>query len=155
MSQVVELPVDGEIDPQSATEAEFLAWNLGGSRPPLVLIRTWAEEIPRHQRLARALGPEQPIYSMGHPSGSRDEDYPEDTDQWADFCFARHEKLGLEDPARIGGWSFGGVVALEVARRLASRGREVALVTLLDTRIPKRKPNRETRRWMKLGTTLQ
>jgi len=155
MEQVLELPIRGRFDEARATEAAFVGWNLAGSRPPLVLIRTWADEIPRQQRLAWALGPDRPLYSMGHPTGHRPENYPERVAQWADFCLERYEKLALAGPARIGGWSFGGVVALEVARRLAARGQQIELVAMLDSRVPEKKPTRETRRFMKLGTTLQ
>ena len=37
----------------------------------------------------------------------------------------------------LGGWSLGGVVALEVARRLRQRGVQVPLVLLLDSRLPR------------------
>jgi thioesterase domain-containing protein len=155
MKQVLELRAEGEIAAEEAQQAPFVGWNLAGTRPPLVLIRTWSDELPRHQRLARALGPEQPLYSMGHPVGDDPADYPNDASQWTELCLARFHPLGLAGPVRIGGWSFGGVIALEVARRLAADGHEIALVTLLDTRIPRKKPTRETRRWAKLGKAIQ
>lgn len=40
-------------------------------------------------------------------------------------------------PAVLGGWSMGGLVALEMARRLEAEGRSVDLVVLLDTRVPR------------------
>ena len=155
MVEVLQLPVRGPFDEAGAAEAAFVGWNLAGARPPLVLIRTWADEMPRQQRLAWALGPDQPLYSMGHPTGNRPENYPEQVAQWADFCLERFEKLALAGPVRIGGWSFGGVIALEVARRLAAQGQEIELVVMLDSRIPEKKPTRQTRRFMKLGTALQ
>jgi amino acid adenylation domain-containing protein len=39
-------------------------------------------------------------------------------------------------PCLLGGWSMGGLVALEMARRLEDEGRSVDLVVLLDTRVP-------------------
>ena len=41
-----------------------------------------------------------------------------------------------EGPVRLGGYSFGGVVALEVARRLTAAGREVDFLGLFDCRPP-------------------
>jgi thioesterase domain-containing protein len=38
-----------------------------------------------------------------------------------------------EGPYAIGGWSFGGLVALEMAQQLSARGEGVALLALLDT----------------------
>jgi thioesterase domain-containing protein len=39
-------------------------------------------------------------------------------------------------PYRLLGWSFGGLVAFEMARRLRQEGEEVALLALLDTAVP-------------------
>jgi amino acid adenylation domain-containing protein len=39
-------------------------------------------------------------------------------------------------PSLLGGWSFGGVIAWEMARQLAERGRAVGLLVLLDTAFP-------------------
>jgi len=39
-------------------------------------------------------------------------------------------------PYRLGGWSMGGLVAFEIARRLETAGEEVALLTLVDTAFP-------------------
>lgn len=41
-------------------------------------------------------------------------------------------------PYQLGGESFGGLVALEVAQRLVREGEEVALLTLFDTGVPRR-----------------
>jgi non-ribosomal peptide synthase protein (TIGR01720 family) len=43
-------------------------------------------------------------------------------------------------PYRLGGWSFGGVVAFEIARRLRAAGRTVALMAVLDTWAPDAMP---------------
>jgi thioesterase domain-containing protein len=50
-----------------------------------------------------------------------------------------HE-LDPEPPYRLVGWSFGGVVALELARRLRTEGEEVAFVALLDCQRPRIRP---------------
>lgn len=39
-------------------------------------------------------------------------------------------------PLLLGGWSFGGLVAYEIARKLASEGREVGPLLLIDTPLP-------------------
>jgi len=41
-----------------------------------------------------------------------------------------------EGAFRLAGWSFGGLVAFEMARQLVERGREVERVLLFDTRLP-------------------
>ncbi len=44
--------------------------------------------------------------------------------------------LQSEGPYMLGGWSFGGSVAFEIARQLQSRGQQVALLLLLDSWAP-------------------
>ena len=46
------------------------------------------------------------------------------------------EAAAPHGPYLLGGWSFGGVVAFEMARQMRQRGRPVALVALLDSWAP-------------------
>ena len=54
----------------------------------------------------------------------------------ADYLVPQILKVWPQGPYYLMGWSFGGVMALEVARRLEARGLKVQLVMLLDTRCP-------------------
>jgi thioesterase domain-containing protein len=110
--------------------------------PPLFLIRTWTGEVANHRRLAQHLGPEQPIYSFAPPRGARPEDFPKDAQEWSEQMLARVLEVPHAGPYRIGGWSFGGVIALEVAERLVQSGRAVELLVMIDTRLPKQWPVR-------------
>ena len=141
-----EIPADGDYDCEEAQRAELLGLHLTGSRPPLFLIRSWHGEIEHERALARLLGPEQPIVSVGLPRGKVIEDFPADAHAWADLALARLLGLAGASPRRIGGWSFGGVLAYEVAQRLARSGRPVELVALIDTRVPSQRPPRNRKR---------
>jgi thioesterase domain-containing protein len=76
------------------------------------------------------------------PRGARIEDFPADAQAWADFASAKLIALPYAGPVLVGGWSFGGIIAYEVAQRFARSGREVGLVVLLDTRMPVPRPIR-------------
>jgi thioesterase domain-containing protein len=143
---LLEIERDGPIDPRGAEWPRVIAVNRAGSRPPLVLVRTWWGEAEAHGRLGRALSPEQPLWSIAPPRGQRVEDYPQDAAAWAELALARIRPLPLPEPYLIGGWSFGGVIALECARRLAAEGRRVALVALIDSRVPKRRARERPQR---------
>lgn len=140
-----EIPADGEFDREEAERAALLGLHLTGSRPPLYLIRTW-EEIEHDRALARLLGPEQPLVSVGLPRGKAVEDFPPDAHTWADFALARLDSLPGASPRRLGGWSFGGILAYEVAQRLARRGEPIELVAVLDTSVPIPRPHRHRKR---------
>jgi thioesterase domain-containing protein len=137
-----EIPVEGALEVAEADRLDLVGFQLAGSRPPLFLIRTWTGEVANHHRLARHLGPDQPIYSFAPPRGTRPEDFPKDAQEWAELMLSRVLEVPHRGPYRIGGWSFGGVIALEVAERLVQSGRAVELLVLLDTRLPKQWPVR-------------
>lgn len=139
---MIEVSVDGEFDEASAELADLVGLQLGGSRAPLFLIRTWTGEVGNHRSLARHLGPDQPIYSFAPPRGTQPEDFPRDAQAWAELVLSRLLEVPHAGPYRIGGWSFGGVIALEAAERLLQSGRLVELLVMIDTRLPKQWPVR-------------
>lgn len=143
---VIEIPAEGDYDREETDRAELVGIHLSGSRPPFFLIRTWYGEIEHERAIARLLGPEQPIVSVGPLRGKRLEDFPADAQGWADIALARLLGLAGASPRRIGGWSFGGMLAYEVGQRLARRGLPVDLVAMLDTGVPSQRPNRNRQR---------
>jgi thioesterase domain-containing protein len=133
---VYEIPAEGDYDVDAAERAELLAIHAGGSRPPLFLIRTWKGEIEQQRALARYLGPEQPLVSLGLPRGEKVEDFPRDAHTWADIAVAKFEQVPHAGPYLVGGWSMGGLIGYETAQRLSRAGHEVALVVLFDSAVP-------------------
>ena len=148
---MLEIPADGVFDREEAGRAALLGQHLAGSRPPLYLIRTWHTEIEHERALARMLGPEQPLVSVGPPAGKAVEDFPADAHAWADFALARLDSLPGASLRQLGGWSFGGIVAYEVAQRIARRGDPVERVAILDTRVPLARPLRNLPRIHRSG----
>ena len=141
-----ELPADGEYDREEAHRAEIAGIHLAGSRPPLFLIRTWQGELEHERAIARVLGPEQPIVSIGPLRGKTLEDFPSDAHEWAEVALGRLQALPGATPRRIGGWSMGGVLAYEVAQRLARRGHALELVAMLDSGVPSQRPDPKRKR---------
>lgn len=139
--RVLEIDAVGPLDEERAAAARVLGVHLAGSLPPLLQIRTWTNEIDKLRALARELGPEQPIYSVAPPTGAVPEDFPGSVDAWADYCIGQIARIPHEGFPVVMGWSFGGVVALEVGQKLADKGETIRLVVMLDSRYPKRHPN--------------
>ena len=61
-------------------------------------------------------------------------------DDWVEYELEQLDDLPITGPFRLCGWSFGGVIALELARALIERGDgdRIASVELIDSWIPKR-----------------
>ncbi len=132
-----------EFDPQQDEPDEELesiavgAWNCSGKLLPLVLPRCSGRQLEKHHQLARALGPEQPVYSLGHGFGPESDGENPDLTAWKTHFLTLINGLDLPDRFIIGGWSFSGMMALEVADELAAAGREPHFVVLFDTRAPR------------------
>lgn len=106
---------------------------VGGSNPAFFCVHGVGGVVMRFYDLARYLGAEQPVYGL--QARGLDEKYP---------CQARvedmaahylHEMRSIQPhgPYYVGGYSFGGMVALEIAQQLKAQGEDAALVVLFDT----------------------
>ncbi|ACZ00277.1 MULTISPECIES: type I polyketide synthase [Thermomonospora] len=82
-------------------------------------------------QLVALLGEEQPVYGL-----ERFDDAPSVEERAARYV-EHLLQAQPEGPFRLGGWSFGGVLAYETARQLTAAGREVELVALFDAGIPR------------------
>ncbi|MFC0038516.1 type I polyketide synthase [Actinomadura rayongensis] len=102
----------------------------GGDRRPLFLAHPAGGTTACYRQLVALLGRDQPVYGL-----ERFEDAPSVEERAARY--AEHLVAAQPEGAfRIGGWSFGGVVAYETARQLTAAGREVEFVALLDAGFP-------------------
>jgi thioesterase domain-containing protein len=110
----------------------------GTEAAPLVAIHTWRSEAEKYARLSDAMGG-RTIYSSLPPDPARTA-MPRRVDDWVDHHEAVLCSLDLTAPYRLVGWSFGGVLAVELARRLRGRGVEVAFVGLVDSIRPRLLP---------------
>lgn len=78
---------------------------------------------------------QRPVYALHDPK------FLDQHDSWPDLGamadqYATDIIQTVRSPCILGGWSFGGVVAFEVARRLLSRGHPVVGVVLIDSPPP-------------------
>jgi thioesterase domain-containing protein/acyl carrier protein len=103
-----------------------------GSQAPLFCVHPIGGSAQGYAALARALGPDQPVYglqALGRaPSASLAE--------MARDYLAAIRRVQPRGPYRLLGHSFGGLVAFEMARQLEAEAERVAMLALLDTSIP-------------------
>jgi aspartate racemase len=104
-----------------------------GSRPPFFCVHGVGGNVLGFRELARLMGPDHPFYGLQtHGLDGKQR------------CFARIEEMAAhyidelktvqpEGPYFIGGYSFGGMVAYEMAQQLRERDEQVGLLALLDT----------------------
>jgi thioesterase domain-containing protein/acyl carrier protein len=107
-----------------------------GDRVPLFFVHPIGGQVLGFADLARALGPDQPFYGLQAPDLTRAGDQETTLEEMAASYVAAIRALRPTGPYLLGGWSFGGMVAFEMAQQLARAGEEVPLVAILDTTSP-------------------
>ena len=106
-----------------------------GGSAPLFLVHPGGGNVLCYEELARHLPGDRPVYGLQARGREAGEEPFEDVDEMVDAYLAAVRDLRPRGPYHLAGWSFGGLVAFEMARRLLADGDEVALLALLDTRL--------------------
>lgn len=116
--------------------SRIVAMRATGARPPLFFYDGDTNGGGLYTRmLAAALDPEQPIYIV-RPNGALGEEILENIEAMADADAAM---IAAERPSpayRLAGFCSGGIVALEVARRLEGAGAKVDVVAMVASSAP-------------------
>nr|WP_240979180.1 non-ribosomal peptide synthetase [Longimicrobium terrae] len=115
-------------------EGRAIAVRAAGSEPPLFLAYTGAGSIAYAQKLHPHLGGEVPVYALPAPPLS--DAQPRTVQEMAARLVRMIREVQPAGPYRVGGWSFGGVLAYEVAAQFIARGETVEFVGMLDTYPP-------------------
>ncbi|HEY0606419.1 MAG TPA: amino acid adenylation domain-containing protein [Herpetosiphonaceae bacterium] len=107
-----------------------------GTQPPLFLVHPIGGNVLAYVELAQQLGSNQPLYGL-QARGLSDPQRASSTiaEMAADYLAALRT-IQPHGPYRLGGWSFGGVVAVEMARQLQDLGEQIAALLLIDSGLP-------------------
>ncbi len=109
----------------------------GGSRTPFFCVHAIGGAVFSYVELAQALGPGQPFYGL-QARGLDGRSAPSaDISEMAAAYVRAVRTVQPEGPYRLGGWSFGGTVAYEMARQLRAAGARVEWLALLDSWSPR------------------
>jgi len=99
-----------------------------GSKRPLLLLHASRE-------LGHQIDEDQPVYGL-RPHGLDGSRVPLSVEEMATEYIEEIRLVQTEGPYVIGGFSFGGLIAFELARQLRDQGQEVAILLLLDPTRP-------------------
>ena len=112
----------------------------GGPRNPFFLVAGMFGNVLNLRHLAHLLGEDRPFYGL-QARGLLGNDSPHQTiEEAAKDYIAEMRSVQPEGPYYIGGFSGGGIFALEVAQQLKKLGEHTQLLVLLDTPLPQRRP---------------
>ena len=116
--------------------ASLVAIQPDGSERPLFLIHPAGGQVFPYINLAHHLGSDQPCYGLQAKGVEEGQDPHMRIEDMAAHYIEALQTVQPEGPYYLGGWSMGGTVAFEMAQQLHAQGQKVALLVLLDTRIP-------------------
>jgi thioesterase domain-containing protein/acyl carrier protein len=119
-----------------STWSSLLAIQPAGNRTPLFCIHPFGGNVLCYVNLARHLGSEQPFYGLRSPGLNGDAEPLTRVEDMATYYIEQLQSIQPQGPYQIGGWSFGGIIAFEMAQQLYRQGDRVALLALIDSYSP-------------------
>jgi amino acid adenylation domain-containing protein len=103
-----------------------------GSKPPLFFVHGVGGEVVGFLPLARRLGQDQPLYAFQAQGADGTGEPLVRIEEMAARYLEELLAVQPHGPLFLGGYSFGSVVAFEMARQLQARGRQVGMLIIMD-----------------------
>jgi thioesterase domain-containing protein/acyl carrier protein len=110
--------------------------NVHASRPPLFIVHGVGGNVLGFYALAKCLDESQPVYGIQAQALLPERPAVLRLEQMAAQYVKDMREVCPQGPYHLLGFSFGGLVAYEIAQQLSAAGLEVGLVGMLDTRQP-------------------
>jgi aspartate racemase len=124
-----------ESEPPSSGSA-IVPLQVAGSLPPLFCGPVSGGSAYFYRSLALTVGSEQPLYTF-EPRGTDGVNEPFETvEEMASYYIDNMRTVQPEGPYYLGGLSFGGVIAFEMAKQLHAGSERVAVVAMVDSFAP-------------------
>jgi amino acid adenylation domain-containing protein len=148
----IDLPVATLLQgPTVAEMARAAAERTSGVRPPVVVLQREGTARPLfivhaggghlmcYHQLAQRLAPDQPLYGL--QARGLDDGLPplQGVHAMAAYYLEGVRRAQPAGPYRLAGWSYGGMVAWEMARAIQAQGGEVELLAMIDTLRPEKR----------------
>jgi thioesterase domain-containing protein len=111
---------------------------LAALQRPFFWIHPLGGTVSCYVEMSRYLGADQPVYGL-QASEVTDVQTEQPYDSLAGMAGCYIEEIRAVQPAgpyALGGWSFGGLVAFEIAQQLSADGEQISVLAMLDTRNP-------------------
>ena len=125
-----------EKNSQGNEQQNLIPLQTKGDRPPLFLVHQHGGYGLSYSVLARTLGKEQPVYAL-QASGLDGRQKPKESiEAMASNYLQEIREILPQGPYFLGGHSFGGLVAFEMASQLEAAGENAEHVLIVDTHPP-------------------
>ncbi|NIF64930.1 amino acid adenylation domain-containing protein, partial [Burkholderia sp. Cy-647] len=118
--------------------AEFVSFHASGSERPLFLTHTLQGYSWYFEHLAAHIDASIPV--VGLPPLALGQPQPDTLDTIAARFVGLMRSIQPRGPYRVAGWSFGGLIAYEIAAQLIGQGEEIEFLGVFDTTLPPEGP---------------
>ena len=118
--------------PEAAGSQRLIPMRTGGNQRPLFVVHCGGGHVLRYQDLVSLLAPDQPVFGLTAPP-VEEQGADVSVESLAALYLDEVRKVQPHGPYQIAGYSFGGLVAYEMARLLSLAGQQVSLLAILDT----------------------
>jgi len=105
-----------------------------GTRPPLYIVHGAGGNVVNFYGLTTRIGPDQPVYGVQAQALEANRPALTNIEDMATHYLKEIRRVQPEGPYHFLGYSFGGIVVLEMAHQLRAVGEQVGLLGMLDTR---------------------
>jgi thioesterase domain-containing protein/acyl carrier protein len=123
-------------DAEQKTSSTLVPIQPNGSRTPFFCVHGVGGGVLNYEAIAKALGPDQPFYAFRSLLLTREDIRETTIEELASVYIREMRSFFPQGPYLIGGGSFGGIVAFEMAQQLYAQGAEPALLVLFDASAP-------------------
>ncbi len=108
----------------------------GGDAPAIFAVHPVGGNVVCYLQLARRLGKDRPFHALQSPGLEPGQQPLTTVEAMAAVYLEAIRRVQPQGPYSLLGWSMGGVVAFEIARRLRAIGEPVALLAMIDSYPP-------------------
>ena len=110
--------------------------NSQGTKPPLFCLPGRGGTAFSYRSLAALLNDDRPVFGLQYPGLEPDEDPIDNVEELAGELTQRIRRAYPDGPVLLLGYSFGGLLAYEIAQQLQSQGTQIPYLGMLDTMTP-------------------
>lgn len=121
------------LDKKSVTWDSLVPLKTNGNKIPLFIVHGANYNVLIFKELSNNLDHDQPVYALQAKGLSGDVDPHESVEAMAAHYISEIQTVNPHGPYALGGFSFGGIVAFEMAKQLRAQGKKVKLIALFDT----------------------
>ena len=120
-------------------DIKFISWDSlvplkpNGNKVPLFVVHGANHNILIYKNLAENLNEDQAVYALQTKGLSGEVEPLKSVEEMASHYISEIKTINPEGPYALGGFSFGGIIAFEMAKQLKAEGKKVKILALFDS----------------------